>query len=439
MHFYKSFRINVIISVIILISLISGSDNSFAQKLTLKILIKPAGGQVIKLVGFEGLKTDSFASVKLDEYGAAELGINYHGLVLLSFANGATFPIIVNNSLTHFSILYKDSLPVLYDNENRFLYSYLTRKKDLSSRQSYIKNALATFSDNHPFKAKLIKEKDVIIAEQKKLEKMLDDSSRYQSSYMLKGMSLLELQTEVKTQEDLKVQKKIIIRFLDKNGKRVFYTNIIQQMATQYVQMDEFVAKTVDEQYSYISEDIGVWIKSQGKEISSRDIVNFYINYFMSRSLVGITGKLTSQYLKYVQCIPSINKGIIQPDYSLLYSADKDYKTTLIQLKDSLKILYFFQSDCPACFGPEMMLNRYLQGNKVKIPLIVVFSHEKAESAFSTLTNLVLEPFYYTDSEWLYNFAGIQKCPAYAILGKNNTILFTCYSMNDLINYLGEK
>ena len=429
---------NTLVLLIVFLFILLYKSN-YAQKFTLRLLIKPASGQLIRLVGFEGLKTDSLATVRLDDSGAANIDLNYQGLVLLSFENGTTYPIVVNNSLTRFSILLRDSLQVVEDKENRFLYFYLAQKKALSRRQTYIKNALAVFPDNKPFHSELLKEKNNIIVERKKFEMMPDDSSSYYCAAMLKGMSLLELQSEVKTKEDLKVQKKIIMRFLKKNSKRVYNTNLIQQMATQYVLMDEFVAKTVDEQEAYIAEDVGTWIKFLGNQISSREIVNFYINYFMGRSLVGITAMLSNQYMQYVQCFPPVKKGTSLPDLSLTYSAKKDNSILLYHLKDSLKILYFFQSDCPACFGSEMALNRYLQNRKVKFPLIVVFSNDKAKNAVLTLTNLVLEPFYYTESEWLYSLLQVKKFPAIGVAGKDNTILYTCYSMEELINYLETK
>lgn len=427
--------------------LISTFTDLNAQLKSVVFSVPPTTKVSIQLLAYNGFKTDSFQNVNLDQSGIGKVNIKYSGFALIKMSNGKQYPIIIKNKNTQFIISDYDSIPVFTDDdENTFLYQNLLEKEQLLRKKILLADALSFFKDTDPFFSVLNEEKNIIETNNKHLKNKIANNTEYMAATLLNAKLLIEAINTIRTDAELNATKEVFISFINKNFNHLIHSDMIQQMAVQYVMMNEYVLIGQENHYKQVTTDIGDWINNFRKKIPPEDIVNFFIKFYLGRSMVGLTAMISREYKEYSKCEPISNRNKISDSLlqisdslNISLSVNKNFSVRLNEMGKTAKILFLFQPDCPVCFVQQLMLGNYLQEQNQRIPAITVFPDEDITHPLSVLAKLQKEAFYYTKYCSLYQNANIDKYPAYLVLGKDNSIQQKFYMLEDLKKYINDN
>jgi hypothetical protein len=416
---------------------------SFCQSSTIELSLPAAAGQEISVFGYDGFQTDTLPRIKLDSLGAGKVRMKYRGFILIKLPGGQQYPLIVNNKKTFFGLRNMDVLPEFRDDaENRFLYYYLTIKGRTARQSELLDESLTFITDNDTSRNGLMKEKVMLEEEKKKLVKIFADSSKYLAAVILQAKSLMETTYGINSREELKESKDAFFSFILDHFGELRHTDMLQQMAAQFMMMNEYVKWDHDFPFEKgVISDVGVWIDKIGNRIPPDDIVNYFLRFYLGRSMVSLSGTITFSYNEYLKC-PA--KKTSQPHakeingtFDIRHSSDPKLEISLDKMMGNNKVLFFYKEGCPACIVEQIMLNRRLREQQSTVPYITVFLPGETNKGLAVLTRLQSEQFYYLESDRLYQKAGIDQYPSLVVLSSDNKVIRKYYRLEDMQRYIG--
>lgn len=416
---------------------------SFCQSSAIELSIPEVAGQKIILEGYDGFLTVSLAEIILDSAGNGKAKINYRGFLQIRLPGGQQYPLIVKNRKTIFKLMDIDSFPVFRgDPENRFLYEYIRREMQGVRKSALLEEAFQAFNENDPFLEELLKEKTLLEAEKQELTKELSDSSKYLATLVLQAKLLLETSYSIKSHDELKERKEDFLRFVVSHYEILRYSDLVQQLAAQYMMMNEYVLWGRGFPFEkVIIADVETWIDRLEQLVPPQKIVNYFLRFYLGRSMVTLSGDITFHYREYLSCpatkTSKAKTGKIDVTIEIRRSSHSEPGLSLGKMTGSPKILFFYREGCPACIVDQVILNRKLAEHHPEIPYITVFSEGESAPGLSVLTKLQAEQFYYAVSGPLFLQAGIEQYPCLLVLSSDNKIVRKCYSPEEIQEYVG--
>jgi hypothetical protein len=410
-----------------------------AQKSTVEIELKPAAGKLVKLTGFDGFRADTLSSLILDQSGFGAATIPYRGFILLVMEDGRIFPLILDKKKTKIFLNSYSEVPQFAgDEENTFLYTVLTSNQQFAGKKMVIAEGSRFFQTNDPFRPVLDGEMDSLVARKERLEKSIWARKEGMAGLLIQGKSLIESTSEITTREQLDDQKTKILKFIQSHQEDLRHTDMLRQLAYQYEMMNEYIRWGKYPYEVVMVNDVGTWIDSLGKQLGSHQIVNYFLQFYLDRSMVSMAIRIAEKYESYSLC-PALNEGEAD-SLSDMEIKISDTRSGIGNLKKMsfLKILFFYNSGCPACIAEQISLMRTLKQEKAPVPAITLFSASDEEKGLSTLTRLQREPFLYAVSDKAITSAGIDNFPAFLVVSPDQKTEYRFYTLAGLKKWIAE-
>lgn len=419
------------------------TKTSYSQQSVFKVVSASDAEAIVSVVGYNYFSYDTIGSVKLDKNGVATLNHKYQGFALVTIGNSKQYPIILKGSSNSLNITSEEELPVFYnDNENNFLFRNLIAKDRLYRKTMSIDESLKGFMEDDPVYPILLSEKAKLDMMKNSYNKSLIDSSFYFAAKLLLAKELIETTYGIRTQDELKDRKSAFLEFIKSNLKILKHSDMLQQFGSQYVMMNEYVVTGQSNHYEQVINDVDKWVKYFGKEIGTKPIVEFFMNAYAGRSMLGMAGRISSAYSKEVACkvnlkkLNSKGKSFAEIDVKLSKRSSNTVK--LKSIPSSYKILYFYKDNCPVALVQNIILSRYMSSKMYQIPVLTIFD-ANAENTVKLLGRLKPETFYYTEDKSLFKLAKIKKAPSYILLNKENKKEKKFNDLEKMKKYLEEK
>jgi len=421
------------------------SVKGYSQSSELKIRFPSEAGAKAMITGYNYLKNDTIGMIDLNTQGEGVLKHNYIGFALITVAGTRQYPIIINKGYTTIELIPGSKTPKFGNcKDNAFLYRTLIAKEELMRKRMTIDEALESFDDNDPFRKSLIAEKEKLSTKEISLNKNIKDSSVfYVSALLMQAKELMETTYGIKTEAELKDRKNAFLTFINKNIKTLRYSDMIQQLAGQYVMMNEYVIIGQNNHYNQVLVDVEDWIKKFGKSIGSKQIAEHFMNIYAGRSMYGVAGRIAERFHKETACKINTKTFELKGDKkSIIIEAEiKNSKAgdNTIKLKNipsQYKILIYHSNKCSASYVQNIMLSRYTREKMIQVPVITVFVEGESQDALSRFSKIKPDAFYYSESNSLFKVAGITQVPSYVILNKGNVIEKKFVSLEKMKAYL---
>lgn len=419
------------------------SASLFPQQRVLKIICPSDAGSSVSVMGYNYFDYDTIGSAKLDENGYAAINHNYKGFALITISNTKQYPIILNAASNTLNIISDEKVPVFEnDVENNLLFRYLIAKDNILRKTMAVEESLNNFQEGDPVYAVILSEKAKLEMTKNVYAKNLTDSAQYFASTLMLAKELMETTYNIKTYDELNDRKASFIDFIKSNLKTLRHSDMLQQLGSQYVMMNEYVVIGQNNHYEQVLKDVDDWVKAFGKEIGTKPIVEFFMNAYAGRSMLGMAGRVAANYQKEISCKVNIKKVSSKDknfaDIDIRLSKGSANTAKLKSIPSSYKILYFFKNDCPAALVQNVILSRYMSSKMLQIPVFTIFE-SNAQNTVNLLGRIKPEAFYYAEDKSIFKLARVKKAPFYILLNKDNKIKKKFKDIEKLKKYLEEK
>ena len=429
---------------IILVLFLHFSGCAYVHAGKIEIKAPASAGRIVNLTGYSGMKEVFLTSLSLDSTGYGIYSGPYEGFLLMEINNSGVYPILHTGSSTLVIIDTGMSVPDFPgDFENTSFYKILLRKKQLSNQQNAIREALQFFGEKDPLH-------DVTLEKQRKINDSIralnaqlqsDTTSLY--AKIFQGKNLIESTWGIRTKDELNNRKTLMLAFLKKNTAALYHTDILRQIAFQYAMMNEYVA-VGRENDQWVLNDIDTWIHELIGLLTPNEIANFFLNMAVGRRMIGLGIQILNRFPDYTTCETGISSAREKENHTADLTIEK-WKSAetgkLLSQLGSIKILAFFSPDCPACIPSQKDLEGRFHAESLSYPVITVFCGNQSpfgmsESALPRNLGWYVDDTGHGDGLELCRSLGIEKFPAYIILGDHQEVLTTFHYAEKVAEYL---
>ncbi len=412
------------INILILI-FIFFSNTLYSQKYVLYINSPLDSGAVVKVLAYDYFKSDTAGIFKLNNKGCGTFIHNYQGFSLIYIGHNKQFPLILQGASNTLKINPQNGMPeFVNDKENDFLYRHLIQRDQIYRKEMAVNESFKFFNEDDPFYPELVAEKTRLELLEQSYNKSLYDSSGLFSATLLLARELMETSYGIRTQAELNNRKAAFLEFIKANLKTLRHSDMLQQLARQYVMMNEYISGNQYNDYDQIIKDIDDWIKYFGKHIGNKETVEFFMNFYAGRSMFSMAGKIANRYPEVIICKVKLKKiktkGQTFSELDVKLSKGSDNSVKLKNIPSTHKILYFYKDDCIASLVQNVMLYRYISSKTYNIPAITVFQEGAASKNIELLGKISPGVFHYTENNAAFKLAHIKKTPYYILLDGEN-------------------
>lgn len=408
-----------------------------AQTSTVEVAIKPAAGKRVSVTGYDGFRADTLASITLDSSGQGRITIPYRGFILLVMENGRIFPLILDKKKTRLVVEdYAKTPEFRKDEENTFFYQMLISSQKILGKKQAINEGFRFFQKDDPYRPALDEQMDTLTKRKARYEKIAGERKEGLAGVLLQSKLLIESTSGITTREQLDDRKMAILRFIRSHSDKLKHTDMLRQLAFQYEMMNEYIAWG---QYPYeqvMVDDVGTWIDSLGLQLGKREIVRYFLEFYLGRSMVSMAIKVADQHLPWSLC-PVVKEGGTDTiaDVEVKISDSRLVAGSLKKIS-AFKILFLYDSGCPACIAEQVSLMRILKQERLPVPMITLFSAADEEKGLSILTRLQRETFLYAVSDRVIKSTGVDYFPAFLVVSGDQKIMNRFYTMEDLRKWI---
>jgi len=436
LNLFKSLNLLKILLIII------SNLRAYSQQAVFKINSPSDAKEVATIIGYDYFKTDTIGYIQLDEKGYGQLSHNYKGFALVYIGNDKQYPIILSK-LNFLNITTDNNFPKFKDDyENNFLYNQLVTKDKLSRKIMVVNDALQFFTKSDSLRKFLYEEKHKLEIEEKKLKKILTDSSFYFSAKLLMAKNLIESTYEVKTLADINNLKITIMDFVKKNIEILKNSDMLQKLVLQYILINEHpIASQQSDLKTQVLRDLTLWVKQIGRIVGNKAIINFFIKYYNERNLFVISTKLSEYFYKEATCkcdfdLKHYDKNISITNLNVNVSNQKGIVIPFKDIISEYKILHFYDDNCPATISQNITLSNYIASKNIQIPVITIIKENPEEFSVNLLSQIKKGPFYYIQDNNVFKLFNVKNIPFFVVLNKDNKVIRRFNTIVKLNNYL---
>ena len=254
----------IIIYFFLIFSILFHNDSACA-----KFIVQAQTAVDIELTGYNGLTEKSIYKGKLSANSKQEISTPYHGLVLLSFKDGQTYPVIVGDKIFILNISTPDKLPSFSKSpENDIFYKALKDSEQVPREYAF-------------------------------------------ANLMIQAKHLLESSYSIRTVKELTAKKKEFHQFVKKHYKKLSHSDMLKRFIAQYFMFHEYIdyhvkgepATEIMVKYrKEVVSGVGSWIKVLQPNLPEHEILNYCVSLYYKRSMVAMASLIIDNFRDAAFC-----------------------------------------------------------------------------------------------------------------------------------------
>ncbi|MGE5423773.1 MAG: hypothetical protein ACM3N9_00330 [Syntrophothermus sp.] len=390
---------------------------SFTAKAQLTVDAPFFAGKKLVVLAFEGLQTDTVWNSCLDDSGHAVIPRIKNDFVLLQFNNSQVYPMLYPGKENRFSLL-PDGLPDFSGYpQNDFFMRNLMKKKMIRSRIRVLDESILKFGNDDTLVAALTEKKASLEEAAKRINRLYIDSSMYAGSFLIGAMGILEDSYTIKTEADLAVAKQSFFNFIRSGYRKISGTDMLQQLANQFMMMNEYVVVGKSKMENTVIQDIRDWMVLLDDHYSRAEVLHYFLKYYRSRRMITLSGALVNAFEELASCnVSSRGNGEI--------ILNKPFADNLFVLMDV---------DCPASVAGQVMIHRFLRDQKIHIPSVTVFcGRTPAKDDYHVLPDTANARYFPGGIRKIGSSEiKISSYPAFILINKSGRVKTISYTLKD--------
>ncbi len=330
-----------------------------------KLIIHSQAAVDIKVIAYESLTETFIFQGKLQPGDKREIDTRYHGLALLFFDGGQSYPVIIGKNLFTVNITGPAEPPAFSDSaENESLYKALIDNTQVPKL--------------YPF-----------------------------ASLMIQAKQLLESSHSIHTVKELTTRKKEFHKFVAENYQSLRHSDMIRRLIAQYFMMHEYVdyhikgAPAVDIKIQYqkaVLNGVGSWLAILKTHIPEHEILNYCVSLYYNRGMVTLASLLIENFKDVAYCPGDEKQTFSFPEDLLITGGNGNREMQLNKFKGN-KMISFVSDDCPVSMVETIIKARQLADRKkyvIVIPLQELSGKHLAMRRMVRSGNI----FFVNDEKW---------------------------------------
>lgn len=343
----------------------------------------------IEIFSYADLTETSLFKGKLQIGSKQTIKTSYRGLALLVFAQGQSYPLLLDEETLTVQISSSTKPPSFPDSmENDCFYKALTDKIPVPSQ--------------YPFAALMIQAKN-----------LLDSSHAF------------------RTVAELQARKKEYCQFVTEHFPRLKHSDMIRRLIAQSFMMHEYVDYHVDgapatdikKRYQQeVLKGVADWLEVLSPHISKQEILNYCVSLYYKRSMITLASLITDKFKGDSYCPGGTTKTLTFPDDLQLLDTGKNKRKTLATIKGK-KLLAFVSEQCPISMAATIIKARRMADEKQPIPLLVV-PLEKLSGSHLSMNRMIRNGklLFVSDEKWRNeNLAQKIKLPLFVEINEDSS------------------
>jgi hypothetical protein len=309
----------------------------------------------ITLTGFDGLKEIPLLQGNIAAGTQAKIDIPYRGLVLLGFAAGQSYPLIIGGEPFALQIANPGKRPTFSGSgENDYLYQSLAAGQPAAN-------------ENYPF-----------------------------AQSLLRAKNLLESTYTIKTLAQLTAKKQELTNFVAQNYPSLRHSDMLRRFLNQSLMMHEYVdyhvegepTAAIPQRYEEeVLGGVGDWLKVFSPHISPNDIVNACVAFFYERSMVSMASLIIDRFADEAICPGTLGASFSVPENLSVTDAQGRPQGTLADIKGA-KTIALVSDACPVSLAAAVVKARDLARREGATPLIVA-PLQKLSSTYKNMARMI--------------------------------------------------
>lgn len=321
----------------------------------------------LELTGFVSLSEFSLFKGKIAAGGKRQIKTPYHGLALLVFGTGQSYPVLIGTESFNLMIVDPDKRPVFTGSlANDYFYQRLVGLK-----HGHRRNAFADL--------------------------------------MLEAKDLLESSYNIKTVPELSAKKREFLGFVGKHFLQLRHSDMVMRLIAQYFMMLEYVnyhvkgAPPTDIQKRYQSEVLsGVknWLALLTPHLPKYEVLNYCVGFYYRRSMVTLAIKIIDNFRESAFCPGTTGESYKFSGNMKVRGQAGDNERKLADFKGD-KIIAFVSDDCPVSLVETVVEARRLAVRPTGAALIVAPLGKMSKSYLSMARMVRSDRMFFIDKkEW---------------------------------------
>lgn len=322
----------------------------------------------ITLTGFDGLKDVTFFQGQITTENPQLIDTPYRGLMLLVFAGGQSYPLVIGDSPFVVTIRSPAEPPSCTDSgENATLYQLLAGDRPASKKK-------------YPFVDLLFEARD-----------------------------LLESTYTISTLAELTAKKNQLSAFVASNYPNLAHSDMLRRLMNQSLMMHEYVSYqgkgdavgAVQQKYqNAVLDAVGGWLKALSEQIPGSEIVNSCVAFFYERSMVSLAALIIARFPDEAICPGGSDRPFPLAEDLTLTNAQGTWQGTLGDLKGE-KTVALVADDCPVSMTVAVIKARELARHNAASSLIVA-PLQKLSDTHRVMAKMIREEkiLYINDEKW---------------------------------------
>ncbi len=424
-------------TIIIIIASLFSSFWFGARAEGLEINAPAFSNKEVVVIMFNGLAIDTLLNSWLDEKGKVIVPIKKEGFILIKLDGKHLYPMFYSTKENKFNLKENGRPDFAGYSQNSFFFRQLILKQSLISKQRVLNEAMMTFSKDdsliRAFKMKQSSNERKL----KQFESLYIDSSEYTGAILISSLQLIETSYSIRSEEELVKIKREFRRFIQEHYNSISSSDMLQQLANQYMMMNEYVIVGKEKMENQIAQDITDWIQLLKEHYSDRDVVQYFLKYFISRTMVTMTAAIYEKLPDLSAC--PVQNGQVNNKNAIERSSSTEVDATtlakLIKTADQRETVFIaIDVDCPASIAGQVLLTRVITQNKIPVNVITAFCGRAPEQPEYRIIPDARNPIFLKNGLTILGKTDVKitKYPVFILINSSGQIISIDYTLGEI-------